>query len=52
MLSLAIRKQIDSEKMVFSEFKDFIGKNVIISITEEENQLEKKAKFSEFFKLV
>ncbi len=51
MLSVAIRKQINSNNINFSELKPFIGKNVIITITEEQNHSEKLESFSDFFNL-
>ncbi len=51
MLSIAIRKQINSKNISFTELKPFIGKNVIITITEEQNESQKLEAFSDFFNL-
>lgn len=51
MLSIAIRKQINSNNLKLNELKSFIGKNVIITITEVNSESEKLEKFSDFFNL-
>jgi hypothetical protein len=51
MLSLAIRKQVKSNNINLSGLKPFIGKNVIITITEEYNESQKMEQFSDFFNL-
>ena len=51
MLSVAIRKQIKSKNLNLTGLKPFIGKNVIITITEENNEAQKTEQFSGFFNL-
>ena len=51
MLSVSLRRQIKSKRIEINELKPFIGKNVIITISEEQNELEKLKKYSDFFNL-
>lgn len=51
MLSVEIRKRISLSNINITELKPFIGKNVIITITEEQNESQNLEKFSDFFNL-
>lgn len=51
MLTVAIRKQISQNNMKINELKSFIGKNVLITITEEQNEAQSLDTFSAFFNL-
>ena len=49
MLTVSVRKQISSNNIDLNELKPFIGKNVIITITEELDEALKLEKYSDFF---